>query len=418
MPRTFAFVIALALLVLASVGGSVALAADPPLANTGSAKDVGQTQATLVATVTPRGSATSVRFDLGTSASYGLQSSSKDVGNGTDPVTVEIPVQGLTQNTTYHFRVVATSDGGTVNGADATLKTAATVSAPAVSTGGVADVATTAATLTAAINPHAASTSYKFEWGTSSKLGTSTATGSLAASTRSSTVRTRIGGLTAGKKYYYRAVATNSTGTTRGSTRTFTAASTATSATLSASSDRVTYGKGVTLSGKLGGSKVSGVTVKLQTTAFPFSSPFADTGNALKSNSKGEYAFSLPVVTQTTRALVVVDGLPPFFSAPVTIRSAARTGITSLTRRANGQVVVRGRMVPATSGGVVALQRQSGNGAKWLPLKRARIQSGGAYSITLRARKNAMSIRAVGLPHDGGAHVSGASRTVKVGARR
>ena len=29
-----------------------------------------------------------------------------------------------------------------------------------------------------------------------------------------------------------------------------------------------------------------------------------------------------------------------------------------------------------------------------------------------------MSIRAVGLPHDGGAHVSGASRTVKVGARK
>ena len=38
---------------------------------------------------------------------------------------MEIPVQGLTANTTYHFRVVATSDGGTVQGADATLKTAA-----------------------------------------------------------------------------------------------------------------------------------------------------------------------------------------------------------------------------------------------------------------------------------------------------
>src|SRR5689334_2257914 len=111
MPRTFALLLILVLLVCGSVTASVALAADPPLATTGSAKDVGQTQATLVATVTPRGSATSVRFDLGTSASsYGLQSASKDVGSGTDPVTVEIPVQGLTQNTTYHFRVVATSE--------------------------------------------------------------------------------------------------------------------------------------------------------------------------------------------------------------------------------------------------------------------------------------------------------------------
>lgn len=418
MPRTFALITALALLVVASVTTSVALAADPPQATTGAAKDVGRTDATLVASVTPRGSATSVRFDLGTSASYGLQSASKDAGGGTDPVSVEIPVQGLTPNTTYHFRVVATSEGGTVNGTDATFRTAATVTAPAVSTGGVSEVGTTAATLGASVNPHGAATTYRWEWGTSTRLGTTTPSGTLAASTRSSAVRTRIGGLTAGKRYYYRVVASNSAGTARGATRSFTAASTATSATLTASADPVVYGRGVTLSGKLGGSKVSGVTVRLQTTVFPFSAPFADTGNALKSNSRGEFAFSLPVVTTTTRALVVVDGLPPFFSKPVVVRSAARTGITSVTRRVDGRVVVRGRMVPATSRGVVALQRRSSNGARWLPLKRARVGSGGRYAITLRARKAATYVRAVGLPHDGGAHVSGTSRTVKVGARR
>jgi hypothetical protein len=418
MSRTFALLTALALLVVASVTASVARAADPPQATTGSAKDVGRTDATLTATVTPRGAATSVRFDLGTSGSYGLQSASKDAGGGTDPVSVEIPVQGLTPNTTYHFRVVATSEGGTVNGADATFRTAATVTAPAVSTGGVSDVGTTAATLSAAVNPHGAATTYRWEWGTTTRLGTVTPDASLGASTRTSTVRARIGGLSAGKKYYYRVVASNSAGTTRGATRSFTAAATATSATLAASANPVVYGRGVTLSGKLGGSKVSGVLVKLQTTAFLFSAPFADTGNALKSNSKGEYAFSLPAVTVTTRALVVVDGLPPFFSTPVVIRSAARTGITSLTRRADGRVVVRGRMIPATAKGVVALQRRSSNGARWLPLKRAHISSDGRYAVTLRARRVAMSVRAVGLPHDGGAHVSGASRTVKVGARK
>src|SRR3954454_1811336 len=155
-----------ALLVCALVTASIALAADAPLASTGAAKDVGQTQATLVASVTPRGSATSVRFDVGTSTSYGLQSSSKDVGNGTDAVSVEIPVQSLAPNTTYHFRVVATSDGGTVQGAEATLKTPAVPSAPAragASTGGVRDVGLNAATLTGAVDPNSASTSYKFE---------------------------------------------------------------------------------------------------------------------------------------------------------------------------------------------------------------------------------------------------------------
>ncbi|MES1193138.1 MAG: hypothetical protein ABUM26_02360, partial [Solirubrobacterales bacterium] len=181
--------------------------------------------------------------------------------------------------------------------------------------------------------------------------------------------------------------------------------------------DRVTYGSAATLTGKLAGSKVSGVRVRLQTTPFPFNAPFADTGNALRSSSSGAYSFTLPAVTTTLRALVVVDGLPSFFSKPIVIHSAARAGITSVTRRADGRVTVRGRVIPATAKGVAALQRQSEAG-KWLPLVRARVGGDGRYSVTLRARKRSMLIRTVGLPHDGGAHGSGTSRTVKVGARR
>src|SRR3954468_6096705 len=212
-----ALILAAAFLVCGLVAASVALAADPPLAQTGAATDVAQTQATLTATVTPRGAATSVRFDLGTSTSYGLQSASKDIGSGSDPVTVEIPVQGLTAGTTYHFRVVATSDGGAVQGADATLKTSTPPAAPtrpAVSTGGVREVATTAATLTASVNPHGASTSYKFEYGTSTSYGASTPSAGAGDGTRSVSVAARIGGLTPGKRYHYRIVASNSVGTT------------------------------------------------------------------------------------------------------------------------------------------------------------------------------------------------------------
>jgi hypothetical protein len=413
MPRIVAFLPVAALLVLAST----ALAADPPLANTGAAKDVGQTQATLTAKVTPRGEATSVRFDLGTSTSYGLQSAGKDVGAGTDAVTVEIPVQGLTASTTYHFRVVATSDGGTVQGSDATLKTATAPTPPAATTSGVRDVTTSAATLVASVNPHGSSTTYKFEYGLATSYGTSTPTASAGAGTGSGSVTARIAGLTAGKRYHYRIVAVNALGTTRGADRSFVVASTPTAATLAAGKNPVTYGGAVTLTGKLGGSKVSGVSVRLQTTAFPFASPFADTGNALKSSSSGAYSFTLPAVTQTVRALVIADGLPAIMSPIVVVRSAVRAGITSLTRRANGGVVVRGRVTPATSGGIAALQRQSTTG-KWLPLRRAHVGSDGRYSVTLQARKRAMVIRTVGLPHDGGAHVSASSRTVKIAARR
>jgi hypothetical protein len=412
-------VILLTIAVLAA-GASVALAADPPLADTGTAKDVGQTQATLTAKVTPRGTATSVRFDLGTSSSYGLQSSGKDVGAGTDAVAVEIPIQGLTANTTYHFRVVATSDGGTVQGADATLKTAAAPVAPtrpAATTGGVRDVTTTSATLTAAVNPHGSGTTSKFDYGLTTSYGSSVSASAAGSGTSTRTVTARIAGLTAGKRYHYRVVAANGLGTTTGSDRSFVVASTPTGATLAASKDPVTYGGAVTLTGKLAGSKVSGVRVRLQTTAFPFTAPFADTGNALKSASSGAYTFTLAAVTRTTRALVIADGLPPILSKTIVIRSAVRAGITSLTRRADGRVVVRGRVIPATSTGIAALQRQSAAG-KWLPLRRAHLGADGRYAVTLRARKRAMVIRTVGLPHDGGAHVSAASRSVKVGARR
>jgi hypothetical protein len=412
-------VILLTIAVLAA-GASVALAADPPLADTGGATDVGQTQATLTAKVTPRGTATSVRFDLGTSTTYGLQSSSKDVGAGTDAVAVEIPVQGLTANTTYHFRVVATSDGGTVQGADATLKTATAPVAPtkpSVSTGSVRDVTTTSATLTAAVNPHGSGTTSKFDYGLTTSYGSSVSASAAGSGTSTRTVTARIAGLTAGKRYHYRVVAANGLGTTTGSDRSFVVASTPTGATLTASKDPVTYGGAVTLIGKLAGSKVSGVRVRLQTTAFPFNAPFADTGNALKSSSSGAYTFTLAAVTRTTRALVIADGLPPILSKTIVIRSAVRAGITSLTRRADGRVVVRGRVIPATSAGIAALQRQSAAG-KWLPLRRAHIGADGRYAVTLRARKRAMVIRTVGLPHDGGAHVSASSRSVKVGARR
>ena len=408
------------LLVCALVVASIASAAEAPSASTGSAKDVAQNGATLVASVNPRGTATSVRFDLGTSSSYGLASASKDVGNGTDAVSVEIPVSSLSAGTTYHFRVVATSAAGTDQGSDATFRTAsapATATRPGVSTGGVKDVSLNAATLTASVDPNNASTSYKFQYGLTTSYGSTSGTGSAGSGSRGVPVSQRIGGLQAGKRYHYRVVATNSVGTVNGGDRSFVVASTATSATLTADHDPVRYGDSVRLSGKLGGSRTSGVRVRLQTTTFPYNNPFADFGNPLVSDSRGQYAFTLPSVATTTRALVVVDGLPSFFSAPITIRSAARAGITSVTRRASGGVVVVGSVIPTTNNAVAALQRLSSKGT-WLPLKRAHVAKTGRWSIALGARRTAITVRAVGLTHDGGAHVSGTSRTVKIAARK
>jgi hypothetical protein len=407
-----------AVVALIALVAAAALAAAPPTADTQPAKDVAQTSATLVAQVNPEGQSTTVHFELGTSTGYGLQSAQKDVGSSTTPASVEIGVDGLTSGTTYHYRAVATNASGTVHGGDATFTTttpAPTPSKPSVGTGGVRDVDLYNATVLGSVNPHAAATTYHFDWGMTKSYGHSTPNGDAGSGTKTIGVAAHLGGLEPGKRYHYRLVASNSRGTSRGGDHTFVTASTPTGATLGADRDPVPYGQGVTLKGKLSGTRISSVRVRLQTTAFPFDSPFADVLSPVKSSRSGSYQFKLPAITVTTRALVIADGTPPVLSKIVVIKSRARTGITSV-RRTGRRVVIGGRITPTTPNGVAALQRQ-GAGGRWLPLKRAHVRSDGRYFVGIRARRKQMAVRVVGLTHDRGAHVRGFSRTVVLAGR-
>src|SRR5947208_3249092 len=154
---------------------AVALAAapTPPAATTGAAKDITKASATLTATVDPNGAPATVRFEYGTSSSYGLTSAQKSV-DGTDPVAVQIAVSGLTAATTYHYRAVATNAAGEARGADRTLKTASAPAPPGATTTGVHDVTSSSATLTGQVDPNGAATRYHFEYGTTSRLGSRT----------------------------------------------------------------------------------------------------------------------------------------------------------------------------------------------------------------------------------------------------
>jgi hypothetical protein len=287
---------------------------------------------------------------------------------------------------------------------------------PAVTTGGVRNVMPTTATLTGSVNPHAAETTYHFEWGPSSSYGQRTADTGAGSGTTSLSVSAGISGLQPGKRYHYRLVAANSQGTTTGGDRSFVAATTPTGASLGADHNPVVYGQPVTLTGKLTGSKISGVKVRLRITPFPFSAPFADFGSTVNSDKSGNYTFKIPLVTWTTRAVVLAEGRPGITSNVVLIRCAVRTGITSV-QRTRSRVVVSGRLTPVTPNGVAALQRQASNG-QWVPLRRAHIGSDGRYAIGMRPRRKPMLVRVVGLPHDGGAHYRGTSRIVKIAGRR
>ena len=140
-----------------------------PTVKTEKATEVTQTSATLNATVNPNGGAvTSCKFEYGPKVPYEKSVPCAALpGLGESPGAVSAPVSGLSTNTTYHFRIVATNTsgaaGGTGEGADETLKT--TVEAPTVKTGQAGEITQTSAKLNATVNPNGGEvTSCKFEY--------------------------------------------------------------------------------------------------------------------------------------------------------------------------------------------------------------------------------------------------------------
>ena len=98
---------------------------NPPTVTTGNATDMTTTGALLHGTGNPMGCQASVYFEYGQTTAYGSTTSEQDLGAGSSDVPFEHAVSGLSPTTTYHFRAVITSAGGTEYGGDNTFTTAA-----------------------------------------------------------------------------------------------------------------------------------------------------------------------------------------------------------------------------------------------------------------------------------------------------
>jgi hemolysin type calcium-binding protein len=190
----------------------------PPSAWTGSASSIGLVSATLNGRVNPRGRATTAYFDYGTTTSYGARSAVVNAGSGNSSKWIAIPVGGLSPGVTYHFRMVAASDAGTIVGSDRAFTTKG---GPTVVTGAASSVAPTSAVVSGTVNPNARSTSWWFEYGTSTSYGTSTARISAGSGTATQTVAMTLSGLQPGAVYHYRLVAQNSAATVAGADASF-----------------------------------------------------------------------------------------------------------------------------------------------------------------------------------------------------
>src|SRR4051812_17459359 len=118
---------------LLCLGGTVTAVATAPAAKapkparpqvaTQAVTNLADTSATLNGTVNPKASTTSFKFDYGKTNTYGSTSGLVGVGSGNANVPVTANINGLTANTTYHFRLVATNTNGTSMTGDRTFKT-------------------------------------------------------------------------------------------------------------------------------------------------------------------------------------------------------------------------------------------------------------------------------------------------------
>ena len=184
----------------------------------------GATEAKLHATINPNGSQTTYRFEYGTTTSYGSKApaSPKSIGSGTSPVEVTETLSGLSPTTTYHFRLVASSEKGTVVGHDQTFTT--TKPGPIATTETATSVLLTEATLNASVNPSGEATTYQFEYGTTTSYGAKAPISPKEVGSGSTAVKVaeKLSGLKEGTTYHFRITATNAKGTAQGIDRTFT----------------------------------------------------------------------------------------------------------------------------------------------------------------------------------------------------
>jgi len=190
------------------------------------ATGISQFAATLNGTLQTGEALVNYRFEYGTTTAYGQVAPIPDnyapITNET--LTVSQPVVGLQAGVTYHYRLLASSPGGTAVASPDETFTTLPIPAPTVSTGAASGVGVGSVTLSGSIDPHGWDTTYLFQYGTSSAYGQSwpTVQVEMGALEGAQPVVVNVPNLLPNTTYHYRLVASNGGGTSYGQDMTFT----------------------------------------------------------------------------------------------------------------------------------------------------------------------------------------------------
>ncbi len=193
-----------------------------PLPTLGAASGVAANSVQVAGTVNARGTSTAAVFDYGTDG-VNFPNSVAAVPatiTGTSATAVAATLSGLTQGTTYFFRLRATSAGGV---AQTTAASFATLALPVVATQAANGVGQTFATLNGTVNALGLTTSVVFDYGIDAGSLSNTVAALPGSATGSSVtaVSRGLAGLTLDTVYFFRVRATSSAGTSAGEVQSF-----------------------------------------------------------------------------------------------------------------------------------------------------------------------------------------------------
>jgi hypothetical protein len=157
--------------------------------------------------------------------------------------------------------------------------------------------------------------------------------------------------------------------------------------TIAADHANVKFGAGVTLSGKLGGSNVSGRTVRVQEDVYPLSS-FSNTGSAT-TNATGDWSLAVkPTANTRYRA---GSGKVDSPTVDVMVRPAITLRLSDRTPKRGKRVRFSGRLCPEHDSVAIELQRKTSSGWKKIASPVLADIPGGTcskYSVAKRVRRS------------------------------
>jgi hypothetical protein len=291
--------------------------------------------------------------------------------------------------------------------------TALAATKPGVSTGGASKVTITTATLNGKVNPHAAPTTYFFQYGTTPAYGARTPDASAGAGNAAVGASAPIAGLGPNTKYHFRLVASNRVGTTVGSDHTFTTPKQPLGLALAAAPNPVAFGAPSTLAGTLSGTGNAGRPIRLQQKPFPFTGKWTNLGNVQLTNAQGAFSFALLSVPLTTQYRVLVTDntsvVSPILTVSVSVVVGTKTTSTHVHR--GGHVHFSGTIKPNVPNVPVAIQKLNAKN-HWVTISGTITRTDGTYSKTIRIRRGGSYRVYAGA--SGGTFAPGAGRKVRI----